>query len=387
MSNLSKPVLTSAHPRLHALDALRAAALLLGLVVHAAMAFMTGTQQTWIVHDGAESRLADLAFFVPHMFRMTLFFVVAGLFARIGLQRLGTPGFLRDRFRRIVLVMVGFWPVTLLGIIGAAIVAQALGLTVPPPPEGGGVPLFHLWFLYVLSLFYIVTLALVALRLVRVESRQSNEGLFARVLASPLAPVVLALPLAAALLLDPSWLPWFGIPTPVEVGLPNVAALIAYGSAYALGWWLTARLSLLETWARQRHLLLALAVASTAACLWQLGLVPNFDPISGPWRMAVAGLYALGAIAWTLGLIGLAQAHFSTPSPRIRELADASYWIYLLHLPAVMILQAVTINLPLAPTIKLFVVIVAAFVLLLMSYRLLVRRTWIGAWINGRRKD
>ncbi|MEQ1542006.1 MAG: glucan biosynthesis protein, partial [Novosphingobium sp.] len=78
---MTEPSANAGADRLHALDALRGGALLLGLVVHASMAFMAGTQGLWIVHDPESSVLLGLGFYVPHMFRMLVFFVIAGLFA------------------------------------------------------------------------------------------------------------------------------------------------------------------------------------------------------------------------------------------------------------------------------------------------------------------
>lgn len=386
MTNLSEPGRSNPQGRLHSLDALRAGALLLGLMVHSAMAFMAGTDNAWIVHDKGSSPLADMAFFVPHMFRMVLFFMIAGLFARLGIQRLGRRAFIKDRIKRIVLVFIGFWPVIMAGIIAAAIGAQAAGIAVPPPPQAGGVPLFHLWFLYVLALFYAATLAALALRLIKAEAAETAGGIGARLIASPLAAPVLAIPLAGAMLADPRWLPWFGVPTPDQFGLPGAGALLGYGCAYALGWWLAARLAMLGVWAGHWRLNLGLAIGATAVFLWQFGFTPDFAPLHGARRIVAAASYGLGAWSWTLALTGLAQTSFNQPVREVRYLADASYWIYLLHLPVVMLLQVAVIRSDIPPAVKMEAVVLAAAALLLGSYHLLVRGSWIGAWINGRRK-
>ena len=77
--------------RLHGLDALRGAALLLGVVLHGALSFFP--TQIWIVGDDQRSVWAGGLFFVIHLFRMTTFFVSAGLFAHLMLSRLGVAGF------------------------------------------------------------------------------------------------------------------------------------------------------------------------------------------------------------------------------------------------------------------------------------------------------
>jgi len=124
--------------RLHGLDALRGLALLLGLVVHASMAFLPGAQYFWIAADPAPDATLSYAFYVPHMFRMILFFLLAGFFGRLACERLGTKAFARDRFRRIFLVLITFWPIVFAGIIAALVIAalHTFGGTLPdnPPP-------------------------------------------------------------------------------------------------------------------------------------------------------------------------------------------------------------------------------------------------------------
>ena len=81
--------------RLHGLDALRAGALLLGLVLHVSLAFFP--QQIWIVADDSRSIGAAGLFFAIHLFRMTAFFLIAGFFAHLMLARKGWAGFAKDR--------------------------------------------------------------------------------------------------------------------------------------------------------------------------------------------------------------------------------------------------------------------------------------------------
>ena len=62
---------------------------MLGLVVHASLAFLPGSQYFWIAADPNPSAWLGLAFYVPHMFRMILFFLIAGFFGRLACERLG----------------------------------------------------------------------------------------------------------------------------------------------------------------------------------------------------------------------------------------------------------------------------------------------------------
>lgn len=394
-----QPGAASAGPfRLHGLDALRGIALLLGLVVHASLAFLPGSQYLWIAADPNPSALLGLAFYVPHMFRMILFFLIAGFFGRLACERLGTKAFARDRFRRIALVLLAFWPIVFAGIIVAIVIIamHANGGTLPPEPSEGPAftpddfPLTHLWFLYVLTLCYAAMLAGRWLLMVADGARHLERlaDRLVNVLATPIGPALLALPLAAALAMTPRWLIWFGIPTPDMSLYPNLAACTAFGSAFTFGWWLHRRQALLTRWMRHWPWHLGIALGATAACLSIVGIAPSVArgaPGMETWAYAL--LYALGGWSWTAALAGLALRFLDRPSPIRRYLADASYWVYIMHLPLVMILQAYAIRLPGPAAFKFAAIVALTLLILLGCYRLFVRRTWLGAFINGRRRD
>ena len=70
-----------ASERVHALDAVRGYALLLGIVFHGTMSFLDAPGQAWLVMDRSSSTTLTIAFYVLHMFRMATFFLIAGFFA------------------------------------------------------------------------------------------------------------------------------------------------------------------------------------------------------------------------------------------------------------------------------------------------------------------
>lgn len=86
--------------RRHDLDALRAGAMLLGIVLHASMTFVPGA---WLVQDSRPNALFGLLLAVIHGFRMPLFFLVSGFFTAMLLRRRGVRGLLRQRASRILL--------------------------------------------------------------------------------------------------------------------------------------------------------------------------------------------------------------------------------------------------------------------------------------------
>lgn len=387
------------HERLHALDAVRGGALLAGVILHATMSFLPGFAATGLpILDNSPSATLGVAFYVIHMCRMTLFFVIAGFFGRLLLQRDGLQRFLLNRAKRIAVPLVVGWFIVFPPIVAAVIwAAIKLGPAAPappaPPPEGGVLlpfPLTHLWFLYVLLWLYGLAAAVHVLLARWVDSsgrfRDRLDRWLGRLMHQPAAPWVLALPLGGMLAASPHWVGWFGIPTPDHSLIPNLPATIAFTTAFAVGWLAQRQPQLLKVWERQRTVHLVLAAGLTVACLGLAGVTPRYQPLpAGPTSIAYAICYTAGLWHWTFAILGLSLRYCGGHSPVRRYLADASYWIYLMHLPLVFLLQAAVMDLPWHWTVKFPLIVTATLVLLFASYHWLVRSTWIGQLLNGRK--
>ncbi|HEX3366816.1 acyltransferase family protein [Phenylobacterium sp.] len=387
--------------RLHGLDAVRGYALMLGIVYHATMSFLPGPQ-IWVVRDTHQSLFLSGLFFVSHMFRMTTFFLIAGFFGHIVVEKRGVKAFVKDRAKRIALPLVVGWPILFAAIVGATIYGayvssghmptaaeHAAAVAHGPRPSPLAFPLTHLWFLYLLLWLYAATLGLRALVL-RLDThgrfRAKADAILATIVESRFAPAALALPGALAMAFTGFGLEWFGIQTPDSSLLPNIPALVAYFTAFGFGWLLHRQSGLMNIWARRWPFHLVLAIALTADCLRMVGAIPHVAPSPiGPQRLLYSAVYSLATWNWTLAVIGLALKHLSNESPVRRYIADSSYWLYLIHLPIVMVLQAMVAKLNLPAEVKILIVLGVALPLMFASYQLMVRRTFIGAILNGRR--
>jgi glucans biosynthesis protein C len=370
-----KQILAAGQSRLHGLDAVRALALLLGVVLHAAMSFLPGPQ-VWLVDDTQSSIFLAVTFFVIHMLRMVTFFLIAGYVARLSFHKLGQARFFRDRALRIGVPLVLGWLLLFPALMAAAGIPRTAWSV-----SFGSFPLIHLWFLYLLGLFYL-GLAVLQPVLARVSGRVTHW------LLQPWALGLLATPLCLSLYLHPYWVMWFGIPTPDRSFLPTMPSVLGFGVAFLFGWMSAARPDALGTWASRWPLNLTVAGACTVLCLAQTGLSPLLMPApQGGVKFLFAASYSLGAWSWALALAGIGQRFLSEHSPARRYLADASYWIYLVHLPLVVLLQQLVAPLAWPWPLKMLLILAAAFGAMLASYALLVRRTVVGAVLNGRRKN
>jgi len=374
--------------RLHALDALRGFALLSGIVLHATMSFMPGLATVGFPADSSLSPSLQALFYVIHVFRMSLFFMLAGFFSHLLFHRKGAVGFLRDRAKRIFVPLVAGW--ILFGPLAMAMVYFGLGPTFDGArPSLNGFPLSHLWFLYYLLLLYGATLVLrgAFVRLLdrRGEQRTRIDGYLRWSIQSHAAPVLLAAPIAACLYLAPKWILFGGIGTPDTGFTPQLPAMIGFGTAFGFGWLLHRQSELLSVWKQRWAMHLTVAAAFTAGSFWICGRVPDPFAVEPAVKLGYAGFYTFAIWNWIFGLVGAAQRFCAAESPVRRYLADSSYWMYLAHLPLVFALQMIVRTWSLHWSIKFPLVVAVSVALLLLSYHYLVRSTYIGEILNGRR--
>jgi glucans biosynthesis protein C len=102
-------------------------------------------------------------------------------------------------------------------------------------------------------------------------------------------------------------------------------------------------------------------------------------------RLAGCVCYALAIWTTTFAVIGLALRFLSGFSATRRYIADASYWLYLIHLPIVMALQVVVSQLDWPWPAKFVTILLVAVPVMFASYQLLVRYSVIASVLNGRR--
>ena len=394
--------------RYHHLDAVRAFALLLGVVFHAAESFGPDNFY-WAVVDCSPSGLLEWFMFACHSFRLELFFVIAGFFARLVLLRRGTSEFVRNRTQRILvplvvgwallyptLVFIWTWGWSLSGRLGElGIPAEAAGfppwkLTLGFFITGGFLKKFdltHLWFLHQLLVIYLLLLGArwLVMRFDATGSRMLRcDGWFARLNRWRGALLGFALLTVPMLLLMRSW----GVDTPKESLIPHLPTTLLFGFCFLVGWLWNRQPKLLEILARRWQWHLAIGVTA-----WILfGLLEPRIPFRSLtrsqllWtRLAYTACYALMMWALALGCLGVFIRFCANPSPWRRYVTDASYWIYIAHLPLVVALQVAFGRVPLPWLVKYPPICAVALLLLFTSYHYLVRATFIGAQLNGRR--
>ena len=395
-------------PRYHSLDALRAAALLLGIFFHAAESFCP-ERWSWAVVDPQAHWVFAAFQHTLHSFRMEVFFLIAGFFAHLVYHRRGFRAFVRHRTQRILvpflvgwvflyplIILIWIWGRLEMGrpdLIGMPAGTDAsmtwwiwIGFFARGLFAGSEFSLIHLWFLYDLLLLYGCVLAGRWAWSVLDRSGRGKEladRFVSGLLHSrwPIAPLAL-------LTLLPLWWMGEGVRTPNTSLMPDVPVLATYGLFFGLGWMMHRRTELLPHLRRNWVLNLGIGLVLAIATFFGADIGNFADPAGAhPVFLETLSICAYAAAMWALvfGFSGMFMTFCGRQNGFWRYIADSSYWLYLVHLVLVVPLQVLVSDANWHPAVKYLVINAIAFPVLFLSYNYLVRNTFLGAQLNGRR--
>jgi glucan biosynthesis protein C len=362
----------------------------LGIVLHVAMIYAVQPMPApW--HDAQSSVGADVVLGIIHAFRMPTFFILAGFFVALLVQKRGLRGMLKNRVLRLGAPFAILWP-PLFVIVGVCVMlfvhraargTWGMDETLIPVIKGHPkINTMHLWFIWMLLWFSVATFSLTPLaRAVPAPWRQRLGSAFERTASSALGLAMLAVPLA---LLGLGYRG--GFLTAGGSFLPPLTEWLHNGLFYAFGLALYhQRDALLAHYQRRWPLYasLGLVFISISGLLAtvdydQPGSIAHFEWYSGL-------TYNLCAWFWSVGAIGLFARHAQRSHPVLNYLSQASYWVYLIHLPLTIAFGALLYGEPMSVLSKILINIIATSVVALLSYHVLVRSTALGALLTGKR--
>lgn len=424
--------------RYHGLDALRGFAMILGVVIHASMFYVEGIgaslgyEMTGKVPPSS-SVIGGLFLFI-HLWRMPFFFLLAGFFTRLMIQKRGVRKLLSNRFVRIFIPL----------IIGMTIYNL---LEFDTLTSGN---MHHLWFLRDLLLMYLIA------SLISYINRKTGfltqllsqiDGLF----SSPknllwLTVIILPISFSAKI---------FGVYNSILtiIFLPP-GPFFSFGLLFFfIGWFIHRNPHLLSALSKHWKIYLSVGVVFFVVLVSCLTISGNFtkkaenDRITEKqakvlfedYELVIDGmlkdgkitqeqaderiksyrldlgakiqsseglseaesemveLYALlfvipagilspfATFLIILGFIGGAEIFFQKKRAWVRYLVDASYWIYIVHLFIVFaIAEIILSDTELHPILAVFINVSVSMLICIVTYHIFVRHTPIGWVLNGR---
>jgi len=370
--------------RIHSLDSLRAIMMLLGIVFHSAIPYMV-TDIGFNKDQKATHISIDVIFSLVHSFRMPVFMVVAGFFGALLFYERGTLKMLKNRASRVlfpfIVFLLLFYPTLQFSwiyadavfagsedSIGQAVAFFSDFLTYLPGST------WHLWFLYYLIYFTIgsVLIALVFKKLPNVSIKISQA--FNWVFQKPFLRVFVFAAMTGIIFLimgDSS------IPHSSSF-IPDINVFIFYFSFYMVGWILFKSKQLLAGFKQLDWMCTILALILFAIGLTLTDITPYQD-------ISKVIVQSLTIWLFIFGITGLFIRYASNHSARMRYISDASYWVYLVHYTLTIFIAPLLVGWDVHATIKFLTVMISTTIISFATYHYLVRSTFIGKFLNGRK--
>ncbi|MEC7677985.1 MAG: acyltransferase family protein [Planctomycetota bacterium] len=410
-------------PRYHGLDFLRAAMMLMGVLLHVGCMYMpipNGANVEAILGDFKNpyrdvdglSQTIQRVVFLIHYFRMPAFMLLAGFFAALVDQKRGSGSLLKNRLQRIVLPAVLFWfllwPIdSLAWSFGERMMTDtdqsqstlghlidSISLSHLPFLGDSTLHTMHLWFLYYLIMYYGVTF--VGLGLIRkitpsvpakvVQWRDRTLSSRGKYLILP----SLMLASWATLRASPSWhfLAAFRF-------TPELHCFVNHYVFFLVGWFFYGADSVIPHLRKHAWTYLAFGFAMSCVLTWSAeGFFDLF--MAGP--LSEVETHQMGvflgisqviqaACVWLLifALVGLSERYITKASPLCTYLVGASYWLYLIHRPLCTGFSICFDRFEIPSLMKASIVSFLVTAICLLTYHYLVSNSWIAVLLNGRR--
>ncbi len=378
--------------------------MLAGIFLHASLCYATQEQEFWPLKDTNSSMWFGHFYSFIHLFRMPLFFFVAGFFANLLIQKNGALGFFKNRALRLALPFVLFLPPLLIALYNIALfirdyipanqhstLLRILFAGLEDGKNAVSPSTSHLWFIYNLMMF--CTLCALLQRLKKTKMAKLLRRIFAALYHTPAFIMIVPLVLVPALysVAKP-------MPTP-DMFWPQAWSFGFYGIFFVLGWHFFYHqefLDRIKIWILPMAILVILLFFNYSASLPINEKIENIEgltreqldmvPPGHSWSRFVGaflGAY-LGVFLVFLSLY-CSRALLNFQNSVTRYISDASYWVYIIHLPLLLFFQALLTPYSLPLIVKFMASTAAVFIISFASYHWLVRYTWVGSMLNGKK--
>ena len=379
--------------RIHSLDSLRAIMMLLGLILHSALTYNeTNHGNAWEIKDPESNYiLTDFLVLLIHSFRMPIFFLVAGFFGSMLFYERGVIQMFKNRISRI------FFPFIIFLFLLSPIIYFSFSYTIAvfgnqENPLLISTQLFsdifvfipkgtsHLWFLYYLIYVTLITslLGLFLKKSKKIGNKITN--IFNWIIQKPIIRIAF---FSSFIFLILTFLGTSMVNASTSL-IPDLNTFVFYFFFYIVGWILFKSKELLDSFMKYDWQFVIFAVFLIII----QGLLIQYSGMDLKPNSNSAILISFNSIiVWLFifGITGLFIRYGGKHSKRMRYISDSSYWVYLMHLPLTAIIPAFIWEFPIPALVKFIIVLSLTTLICFVTYHYLVRNTFIGKFLNGKK--
>lgn len=359
--------------------------MMLGIVIHSAITYgAMNYGSAWELKDPSNTNIFfDWLVQFIHKFRMPIFFMVSGFFGSLLFYERSAAKMLRNRIDRVLYPFL-----VCLFLVVPTIV---FGITFSKGAFSGDsnslintLPIvfdyatylpsstFHLWFLYYLLLFSVSAFALGLLFNRLPKFKNIVNVIFNWVISRSILRLFLfsSITFFLLLLMNRQW-----VGTSFSL-IPYFSTFIFYFLFYLFGWILF----------KFKHILPSFMKYDLFLTL--MGTVIFTMKFLGPNIFSLEIVMAMNAVTvwlFCFGITGLFLRMGSNHSASMRYISDSSYWVYLVHFSLTVFIPGLISNWKIPSSLKFLIVVLSTLTICLLSYHFLVRNTFIGKFLNGRK--
>ncbi len=371
--------------RIHGFDAMRAIMMLLGLVLHASMTYSDiNYGSVWPLKDPTNNHVFHIIIEFIHLFRMPAFFVIAGFFGALLFYKKSPGTMVSNRVHRIVypfiVALFILWPLAVFTFnFSAQMISgnqDGLSIAINAVYPDGLTPenTIHLWFLYYLALISFLTCliawGLKQFNFIVTKIKNCFEVCHKKFII--LIPLVL-ITFFTLYQMQSS----FAITSSSFV--PDLNTAMFYIVFYWYGWALYQSKKLISNFIQPAWIMLVFGTIIFIVKMY-------FDDSESGLSLYFA-MFANSLATWLyiFACMGLFLRYASNGSYALRYISDAAYWIYLIHLPLVALIVGLISGIDLSALSKFGIVVFIATAICVATYHFLVRNTFIGLFLNGKK--
>jgi peptidoglycan/LPS O-acetylase OafA/YrhL len=345
---------------MYGLDLARAVLMLVGVIYHGALLFKTGGG--WRIESESTHQIFNVLADGIHLFRMHAFYILAGFFVAMVTQKSGNRTAAWSRIGRLAIPMlfVGFTANTLMNQFSAAWEFDSNIATYIMKGQWLG----PLWFIGNLIAYY--ALSPIVLGVIEKIPQLDRAKLWM------LTPVlfVTALAMVVAVSISGKYLPEMFL-------MLHFKNLLLYFPVFVLGLLLHRTL---DVFTKALSLRGTLLILGAAAGMRVLASVLHFYDIHYVLGETMQQYFALAVALAVMAMFN----KLAKPSPVLQYFVDASYTLYLIHMPVIVVLHTLLASLHLHWSVEYpLIITVTSGLCLLFHHQIVARIPLAGLLLNG----